>query len=311
MGLDLISIGECMVEFFCEGKLANATTFTKAFAGDALNCAVAAARLGSRVGFITKLGNDPFADFLEKSWRRERLDLSQVKRLRGFNGIYFIALDRRGQRQFTYYRRGSAASTLAPRDISGSYLARAQIVFSSGITQAISPSARAAVRRAFQLARRKGVGVAFDPNLRLPLWPSLRAARLALRQVLPLLNIALPSAPSDTKPLLGIERPETVVEFFWKQGVNIVAVKCGARGVCVGANGEIRWIPARKNVRAVDTTGAGDAFNGAFLDGLARGRNPLEAARLGALVAELKLRGRGAVASLPTNANVFSGRGNQ
>ncbi len=292
-----------MVEFFCDGKLSDAKTFTKSFGGDAVNCAIAAARLGSRVGWITKLGDDPFADFLETSWRRERLEISQVRLKKGFNGVYFIALDKRGERQFTYFRQGSAASTLQPCDISEKYLNQSKMVYATGISQAISPTGRATVRKAFQLAKRNDLLVAFDPNLRLKLWP-IHAARWALGEVLPYVNIALPSAPSDTVPLLGLSNPEAVVRFFWNHGTSIIAVKCGKRGVCVGAKGMIRWITARKNVRVVDTTGAGDAFNGAFLHGLTHGLDSFAAARLGQMTAELKLRGRGAIASLPTRAEV-------
>ena len=81
-----------MVEMFCDGRIKDATLFTKSYGGDTLNTIIAARRLGSTAGFITKVGNDPFADFLLSNWCSEGIDLSQTKLVPGFNGIYFISL---------------------------------------------------------------------------------------------------------------------------------------------------------------------------------------------------------------------------
>src|SRR3972149_3705804 len=122
--LDLVSLGECMVEFSGQGTLAESTRFAKSYGGDALNCLVAAARLGSRTGFITRVGADPFKDYLLGEWGREGIDLSQVKVIDGYNGIYFISLQQLGQREFFYYRQGSAASRLTPTDVKEDFISR-------------------------------------------------------------------------------------------------------------------------------------------------------------------------------------------
>lgn len=305
--LDVISIGECMIELFAEEPLAEAPTFTKAFAGDAFNNIAAAQRMGSSTGFITRVGDDPFAPYLLRGWQGLGIDTSHCRVVPGFNGIYFISLLSGGEREFTYYRKGSAPSTMEPDDLDEEYIASARILLVTGITQAISASARATALRAAQLARAHGVEVAFDPNLRLKLW-SLEEARQALAEILPYVTIALPGGPEESQTLLDLAQPQSIIEYFWQAGVETVALKWGMMGSWIGErqSGTIQLVPPLPGIAARDTTGAGDAFNGAFLHGLCRGMSPLDAARLGMISAALKVRGRGAVASLPSREEVYA-----
>ncbi len=305
--LDIISVGECMIELYADQPLAEAPCFMKAFAGDALNNIAAAQRMGSRTGFITRVGDDPFAPYLLKSWREMGIDVSHCRVVPGFNGLYFISLLPGGEREFTYYRRGSAPSTMEPADLDEAYIARARILLTTGITQAISPSARATALRAAQMARAHGVLVAYDPNLRLKLW-SLTEAREALAEILPYVNIAMPGGPEEGRTLFGFEEPQAIVESLWAAGVELVALKWGMAGCWIGvrAEGSMTQVPPLPGVESRDTTGAGDAFNGVFLHGLCSGMTPVEAARLGMIAAALKVRGRGAVASLPSREEVYA-----
>ncbi|UCH33122.1 MAG: sugar kinase [Armatimonadota bacterium] len=301
--LDIISIGECMVEFFCDGPMGRARSFQRAFGGDTLNLLVAAARLGCRCGYITRVGDDPFGPGLLEGWRAEKLDLAHAPLAPGFNGIYFISVLEGGEREFTYYRAGSAASHLGPDDVDPDYIATAKIVHASGITQALSPSCRAAVKRAFEVAKQAGIMTSFDPNLRLKLW-TLEQAREALAEVLPLVDVILPAAPQETGELIGIEDPEQAAKHFHDNGVATVVIKMGRRGCLVSDGDTMRRIPAHRSPLVVDTTGAGDAFNGGFLAGLCMGHDAMSGAGVGAAMAGLKVRGRGAVASLPRRAEL-------
>jgi 2-dehydro-3-deoxygluconokinase len=299
--MDLISIGECMVEFSCDGRLAEATTFRKSYGGDTLNTLVAASRLGSRTAYITKVGNDPFGEYLFRSWEEEGIDLSHTERTEGFNGIYFISLDEGGEYEFTYYRKGSAASQLDPGSIDEAFVTGTEILHSTGITQAISGNNREYVRRAFRLAHSSGVRVSYDPNFRPKLWGREEAGG-ALEEVLGEVEIALPSR-KDVTSLLGLREVGEIADFFWDRGVRVLALKDGERGCYLCQKGRVEKVLSPP-VKVVDTTGAGDAFNGAFLHGLLRGDSPREAALLGVVVASLKVQGRGAVASLPRREEV-------
>lgn len=301
---DLLALGECMVELFSEEPLAEAPAFVKTFGGDTCNVLVAAARLGTSTGFITRVGEDPFGPFLKQSWQAEGIDVSQARSVDGFNGLYLISLLPGGEREFVYYRQGSAASTLQPTDLDEQFIAAARVLHLSGISQAISPSCRATVLAAAQMARRHGVRLAFDPNLRLRLWP-LAEAQDALAEVLPYVDIMVPSAPEESASLIGEGDPARVADHFLAAGVPLVAVKCGAAGVLVAHGEERTWVAAHVPDQVRDTSGAGDVFDGAFLHGLLSGMTPARAARLGVVAAGLKLRSRGAIAGQPRRDEIL------
>lgn len=296
---DIVALGESLVEFFADQPMAITPVFAKAIGGDTFNMVCGAARIGARTGYVTRVGQDPFADFLLGGWQAAGVDTSRAPVVEGFNGVYFISNFGDGQREFTYYRAGSAASQITPADLDPAYIGDCHFFFTSAISQAISPSARQTVQAAMTMARAGGARVAFDTNLRVKLW-SLSEARAALEEILPLVDVILPSAPEESEALLGLSDPRAVIDYFWKKGVALVAVKCGADGCVIGHDGQITTLPACRVNPVVDTTGAGDAFDAAFLTGLATGRTVFEAGRMGTILAGLKCRGRGATASLPS-----------
>jgi 2-dehydro-3-deoxygluconokinase len=302
---EIISIGECMIELFSEQPMEEAESFQRSLAGDSLNILVAAARLGTTTGYITRLGDDPFAGYLLNAWRNEGIDVSQVKVVAGFNAVHFIAQLPGGDREFVYYRKGSAPSTLEPSDLDDAYLASARIVHASGIAQAISDSARRTVLAAVETASAHGIAVSYDPNYRHQLWGS-EDARRAMEELLPHVTYFLPSAPADTEPLFGTSDARQVVDTALSRGVKVVAVKRGEHGAMVGTEHEVFEMPAYVPGPVVDTTGAGDAFNGGFLHGLLKGMSTRDAASLGSIAAGLKLRGRGALTSMPSGTEVYA-----
>ncbi|MBC7288646.1 MAG: sugar kinase [Armatimonadetes bacterium] len=297
---DIVTVGECMVEVYqAEGSGA---LLECSVGGDTLNVAVAAARLGATCGFITRVGDDLFGPLLLGRWSAEGIDLSQTRIVPGFNGVYYITLAPGGERSFTYYRRGSAASTLEPSDLDASYIGSATIAHTSGITQAISPSARAAVRHLAEIAKKYGVKFSFDTNFRPKLWTAAEA-RAELRWLLSYIDILLPSAGEEGEALWGTPDPQRIARLCVDAGVGVVAVKSGQEGCWVGSAcvGPIH-VPAVTGFRVVDTTGAGDAFDGAFLFALLRGADIYDAARLAVLVGAISCGGRGALGSLPNRA---------
>ncbi|MBB4843648.1 2-dehydro-3-deoxygluconokinase [Paucibacter oligotrophus] len=286
---ELLALGECMVELCGETALgAQGSPLRLGYGGDVLNALVSAARLGTRTGFITRVGADPFAPGLLQAWRQEGVDLRHAQLLPGVNGVYFISQLPGGERDFSYRRQGSAAAGLQPDDVPDEALAGARALLLSGITQALSASARAATLKAAQRARALGLWVAYDPNYRPALWAGQggeAAAREALHEVLPHVNWLLPSAPADLPLLQGLSLPGPAL-----------ALKCGAEGVRLQLpGGGMQVLPAVPVTHIVDSTGAGDAWNGAFLHGLLRQAGPEEAALLANQVAARSLGFRGAI----------------
>ncbi|QCP14478.1 sugar kinase [Pseudoduganella umbonata] len=281
---DLVGLGECMVEFNATEPLARAERFTRAYGGDVLNALVAAARQGARTAFVSRVGDDPFGAGLRAAWEAEGVDVGQAPLVPGENGVYFISLDAHGERSFTYRRAGSAASQLTAADIDAAFIASARCLLLSGITQAISPGARAATLAAARCARGHGVLVAYDPNYRPRLWGNEEAARAACAELLPFVDILIPSLPADAAILPGA--PGELVEH--------AVVKHGEEGCEVWLRGQRTAVPAAA-ATVVDTTGAGDAWNGAYLAAVLRGEAPAAAAGIANRIAAAKLAHRGAI----------------
>jgi 2-dehydro-3-deoxygluconokinase len=292
--LDLIGIGECMVELYADQPLGAAPTLHKAFGGDVLNSLVTAQRLGSRTGFISRVGNDPFGAGLRQAWQLEGIDISHATLTDGENGVYFISLNG-SEREFTYRRTGSAASRLEPADLEPEYIVQSRMVLLSGITQAISASAQAATLTAAKIAKQHGVLVAYDPNHRPKLWAARDGdATAALHELLPYCDILLPSFPADASAFGAGTSAEAAAAYFAKF-VPLVALKNGADGAVLVEN-TLENIPAKPVAKVVDTTGAGDAWNGAFLHNLLYGNSAAQAAAYAHTVAAHKLGFRGAIA---------------
>lgn len=294
-----------MLELSCEGDLRVARVFNRSFGGDTLNTAVAAARLGSSVGYVTRIGNDAFALALQELILKEGIQISPNRPTKGPTGLYFVSVDNEGQREFVYYRQKSAASMLSPEDISVELIKNSKIVYASGITLAISDTARQSVIKAFKVAREHGIMTAFDPNYREMLWQSEEKTVDALNELLPYVDVFLPSFPDDTTTLINFNKPEQVVDYFLFKGVKLVVVKAGAQGCYLGYKKEIQHIPAM-SIKAIDTTGAGDAFNGGFLHGLANQESLINCAKLGITTASLKVLNRGSATAMPSKDAVYS-----
>jgi 2-dehydro-3-deoxygluconokinase len=295
---DLICLGEPLVEF---SQLPEQELYKAGFGGDTSNTAIAAARQGARAGYLTILGQDRFGDLLVELWDREGVDRSQVRRnAQAPTGIYFVTHDAGGH-HFHYYRAGSAASGMTPQDLPRDYIAGAKILHASAISQAISADACETVLAAMDIARGAGVRVCFDTNLRLKLWP-LDRARAAIDAAIRRADILRP-ALDDAQVLTGLEDADAILDRFLAMGPKLVAMTMGKAGVLLD-DGRHRHRIAPHRVQAVDATGAGDTFNGAFLARLIAGDAPLEAARYANAAAALQTTGYGAVAPMPRPESV-------
>ena len=296
-GPDILCFGEPMLEFNQQPD----GRFLAGHGGDTSNCAIAAARQGARVGYITRLGADAFGESFMALWAREGVDASGVIRDPGApTAVYFVTHGPDGH-QFSYFRAGSAASRFSAADLPRDLIAGAKVLHVSGISQAISASACDAAFEAMEAARDAGVKVSYDSNLRLRLWPLTRA-RAVIHAAMARSDIALPGL-DDATALTGLEDPDAIADFYLKLGCGIVALTLGAAGVLVATTQERRRIPARR-VTAVDATGAGDTFDGAFLTELVAGRDPFAAAAYANAAAALSTQGYGAVEPMPRRADV-------
>lgn len=299
--LDVLAIGEPMLEFSQTGDGGTAPQYLQGYGGDTSNFAVAAARQGARVGYVTRVGRDTFGERFMALWQREGIDVAGVQHDPvAATGIYFISHDEAGH-HFSYYRAGSAASRMRPDDLPQHAIEAARVLHVSGISQAISTSACDAVFAALTMARDANRLVSYDPNVRLKLWPAARARAIVLETV-GLADYCLPSL-EDAVALLGDDSPDALADAFLARGARCVALKLGPEGVLV-ATAEERHRVAGVRVDSVDATGAGDTFDGAFITELLRGARLEDAARYANAAAALSTRGYGAVDPIPARTEV-------
>ena len=303
--LDIITIGESLIELSSNQSLAYAQTLDKYYGGDTLCTAIAASRLGSKAGYITRFGNDPFREYLMDSWQAEGLDISQVKLIDGFNGIYFVGHPEYADKEFAYYRKKTAATRLSIEDISQEYILSADIVYATGVTQSLSLSAKEAVKKAFMIAKEQNMTTAYDVNYDNRLW-SAEDAKDAFEEIQDYIQILFLSMEHDVNRIFDMESPDKCIKYFWDLGIQTVVVKSAKdRGYFVGFEGDVTFINFFTD-EVVDSTGSGDAFNGAFLHGINSGMTPIEAAKLASIDAGLQCHGVGAIKSTPYKEQVYS-----
>lgn len=290
-------MGEPMLEFSqlppdAEGRV----LYLEGHGGDTSNAAIAAARQGASVGYITAVGRDMAGESFLRLWEREGVDTATVMQTDAAQtGVYFITHSGSGH-AFHHYRTGSAAARYAAGDVPEAALRAARMFYASGVSQGISASAADAVFRAMDVVKAAGGAVAYDTNYRPKLWPPARAAAV-MHAAMARVDIAFPGM-EDAAVLTGLAEPQAILDFYLRLGPKVVALKMGADGAWVATAAARTHIPAFP-VAAVDASGAGDAFCGAFLARILAGDAPVQAGRTAAVAAALKCTLYGCVAPLP------------
>lgn len=289
----VLAIGEAMAEFRSTGPNGS---WSQAYGGDVLNTAIHLARLGHDVQFVSALGQDAFSAKLRAAWEGEGLDLSLVASdPQRQCGIYFIHLDDRGERSFTYWRGDSAARQMLSLIDAEALRAAAQgseLIYLSMITLAIlPPEDRERLAALIADARESGARLAFDTNYRPALWGSTREARHWRARLVALADIGLPTFEDEVALGVG-EEPEAILADWASAGCREVALKLGARG-CLLGSGEL--VAPEAALDPVDTSGAGDAFNGGYLAARLDGNAPGAAAARGNCLAGWVIGRQGAI----------------
>lgn len=265
--MDLVCAGEAMAEL-----RKDTTTYRVGFAGDTFNTAVYAKRaLGptAKVGFLTRMGMDPMSAGLANLASKEQVALPGCVRDADRNlGIYSVTTDAGGERSFHYWRRESAARKLFRDPMDLQILTQAKIAYLSGITLAIlSQTAREALYDTLEAFRNNGGLVAFDSNYRPRLWEDKITAQAHISQMWQLTDIALPSV-DDEMTLFNDPNAHAVLERLNDWGCKSGALKRGHEGPVSLSPNFPQSLAFPRARQVVDTTAAGDSFNGAYLAGV-------------------------------------------
>ena len=298
--LDIVALGEAMVEFNQRPheQADDAPLYQQGFGGDTSNAAIAAARAGARVAYLSRLGTDRWGDRLMDLWQRENVHTTSVLRdTQAPTGLYFVSHDAQGH-HFSYARAGSAASRMQVQDLAHwqDAITSSQWLHLSGISLAISASACDTAFAAMQHARNVGTRVALDSNLRLSLWPLARA-QACIRHAVSLCDLFLPSL-EDMTALTGLTQAQDIIQWSHAQGAAQVVLKLGAEGAVASDGQTQRTLPGH-TVQAIDATGAGDCFAGNLLARLSAGDSLWAATAYANAAAALSVQGFGAVGPLP------------
>jgi len=288
-----ICIGECMVELrpVDDGHL------KRGFAGDAYNTAVYLKRSAPDidVAFLTATGDESLSDAMVATWRGEGIGDRLVYRIPGERpALYLIETNARGDRKFHYWRGETPAKEwlrLLLATGGTRVLDAADLVYISGISLAILSYAdrQAAIELLGQLKTK----VAFDPNIRPALWKSMGEARQTFEAMAKLSSIVLPSR-QDYQLMYGIDDPDEQIHFTAGLTDGEIALTCDEDGCRLRAEGKTIALPTQA-VAVVDTSGAGDSFNGAYLAARLHGRSPEEAAKAGLALAARVVAQPGAI----------------
>ncbi|WOL18745.1 fructokinase-1-like [Canna indica] len=310
----VVSFGEMLIDFVPTAagvSLAEAPGFLKAPGGAPANVAIAVARLDGRAAFVGKLGDDEFGRMLAAILRQNGVDDAGVTFDSGARtALAFVTLRADGEREFMFYRNPSADMLLTEAELDLGLIRKAT-VFHYGSISLITEPCRSAHLKAMEVAKEAGALLSYDPNLRLPLWPSPEEAR---KQILSIWDQADIIKVSDVELefLTGHDSVEDEVALqLWRPSLKLLLVTVGEKG-CKYYTKDFHGAVESFAVKQVDTTGAGDAFVGALLRRIVDDQSALqdekklrEVLRFANACGAITTTKKGAIPSLPNVAEAM------
>jgi 2-dehydro-3-deoxygluconokinase len=305
MTTKILMLGECMVELF---QLVE-NVYHQNFAGDVFNTAVYLKRsigAAADVQFFSAIGTDLISDKLLGAVQDEKIGTDLLLRSKTARpGLYMINTDCFGERSFVYWRDSSAAKQVLQcmqAQERESAVLTADWFYFSGISLAIlSPTDREQLFALLSQLKARGCRLVFDPNYRAALWPSSEQAIDAFIRAYRLADVALPGL-DDHRLLFGDSTQQAVLNRLQQYGVSEIVVKNGKEGALAAVAGEQFHCPAVTVKKVVDTTAAGDSFNGAYLAARLQGLSAPQACQYAAQLAAFVVEHTGAIVSAPNFA---------
>jgi 2-dehydro-3-deoxygluconokinase len=306
---DVATFGEAMMLLVADrpGPLELAQNFHKGSAGAETNVAIGLARLGLKVGWASRLGDDSMARYLLATMRGAGVGCAKVvcdpTQRTGFMIKGRLAPGEHGDPPVEYHRRGSAASRMGPADVDAAWLRSARHLHATGVFAAISASSLDAARESLRVMRAAGRTISFDPNLRPTLWASTDTMRTEVNALAAQADWVLPGL-EEGRLLTGRDTPEAIAAFYRERGARLVIVKLGPEGAYVDAEIGCAFVPGFPVAEVVDTVGAGDGFAVGVISALLDGRSAHDAARRGAWIGSRAVQELRDTEGLPTRAEL-------
>jgi len=307
MSLDVVTFGEAMLMLVADrpGPLELAQSFVKRTSGAETNVAIGLARLGMKVGWVSRLGTDSMARYLLAAMRHEGIDCSHVAcdpaQRTGFQ--FKGRVEGGGDPAVEYHRQGSAASLFEPAQIDVPWLTAARHLHATGVFPALSENCLDTARRSLRLMRGAGRTISFDPNLRPTLWSSTERMRETINELALQADWVLPGI-DEGRLLTGADTPEAIARFYRARGARLVIVKLGPEGAYFDGEAGQGRVPGFPVQAVVDTVGAGDGFAVGVVSALLEGCSVVDAARRGAWIGARAVQVLGDTEGLPTRAQL-------
>ncbi|KAK6926315.1 Carbohydrate kinase PfkB [Dillenia turbinata] len=312
----VVCFGEMLIDFVptVNGvSLAEAPAFNKAAGGAPANVAVGISRLGGSAAFVGKVGKDEFGFMLANILKENNVDNSGVRfDQNARTALAFVTLRADGEREFLFFRNPSADMLLHESELDVDLIKKGKI-FHYGSISLIEEPCRSAHLAAMRIAKESGSILSYDPNLRLPLWPSEEAARKGVMSIWDQADI-IKISEDEIRFLTGGDDPyddNVVLTKLFHPKLKLLVVTEGAEG-CRYYTQKFKGRVGGVEVKAVDTTGAGDAFVGGMLYGFASDpdlfqveKRLREALLFANACGSLTVTGRGAIPALPTKEAVL------
>lgn len=262
----VLCIGEMLIDFIGgeKGTIDKVDTFKKEAGGCVANVACVASKLGHKSYLLTSLGQDGFGDFLESILKKENVDCKYLTRTKDyFTPLAFVSLDDKGDRSFSFYFKGSSALNILEEDVDKVDLSEIKVIHFASI--AIQEKSKESHMKLIKKAKQLGVKISFDVNLRFNLWDSKEFYLQTIKEFLPYVDI-LKVADNELEFLTKKDNIEDALKEDFSH-IDFVLYTKGENGAEVFNNGN-KVLTSIPNIKAVDTTGAGDAFAGAFISSL-------------------------------------------
>ncbi|GAB3458287.1 sugar kinase [Massilia terrae] len=299
---DVVTMGEAMALLIARqaGPLAGVGEFQRATAGAELNVAVGLSRLGYRVAYVSRLGDDSLGHGLRAFMAAQGLDLGYVRTdPSNPTGFMFKAMAGDGaDPEIEYFRRGSAASHMTPSDGHDVPVAEARLLHLTGIAPALSAGCRELAFQLAEQARAAGRLVSFDPNLRPRLWRTQADMIDTVNALAGLSDVVMPGL-AEGRLLTGYAHAADIAEFYLARGARQVVVKLGPQGAYFANALSSGVAPGHVVSEVIDTVGAGDGFAVGVISALLEGL-PLDgAAARGNAIGARVLQFRGDCDGLP------------
>lgn len=308
---DLILLGRAAIDFNpidYYKTLAESETFRKYVGGSPANIAVGMSRLGKRCGFLSRVSDDHFGDYVLGYFEKEGIDCSHIRRCEHGEklGLTFTEILDENTSSILMYRNRIADLSLEPGDIDESYVASAKALLLSGTALAASPSREAALK-ALALAKKNDVRVIFDIDYRAYNWKGRDEIGIYYASVAREADLIIGSREEFdlTETFLGLDGTDEASAAYWlRQQAKLVVIKHGKQGsaayTCDGKKFAVKPFP----VKALKSFGGGDGYGSSFIAGLMEGRDIMECLERGSASASMLVASHGCSADMPTQEEI-------